>query len=204
MKKLICRSGVASGLAFFPSALLATPLQEMQETFIQWSALLFLFFAIVVGALVYLRKPRQGKQTAPLATIMAGQPAVQSVRPETPVISCTRTMTAQGIGAVIVMDGDRLVGIFTERDALNRVLAADLDPRTTKVSEVMTRDPYCAPPTMTALAAMQVVTQGRFRHLPIVENQKVLGLVTSGDLTHWLVKDELPDDQEFADVVARP
>ena len=52
-------------------------------------------------------------------------------------------MTAEKIGALIVMDGERLVGIFTERDALNKVLAAGLDPVNTKVSEVMTKDPFC-------------------------------------------------------------
>ena len=200
MKKLCCISGAASGLALFPPALLATPLQDMQETFIQWSAWLFLLFAIVVGALVYLRRPREEKHVASLAKIMAGQQAVQSVRPDTLVISCTRTMMAAGIGAVIVMDGDKLVGIFTERDALNRVLAAGLDSRTTKVSEVMTREPHCVSPTTTIGEAMHVVTKGRFRHLPVVENGKVLGLVSSGDLTHWLVKDEVGDAEELVDV----
>ncbi|HYL90905.1 MAG TPA: CBS domain-containing protein [Burkholderiales bacterium] len=203
MKKLLCTSGVASSLVLFPPASFAAPLQDMQEIFIQWSALLFLLFAIVVGALVYLRKPREGKHTASLARIMAGQQAVQSVRPDTPVISCTRTMTAHGIGALIVMEGDKLAGIFTERDALNRVLTPGLDPRTTNVSEVMTRDPHCVPPTTTIGEAMQVVTRGCFRHLPVVENGKVLGLVSSGDLTHWLVKDEIGQSEELVDVAAR-
>lgn len=204
MNKLLCTSGVGSGLVLFAPALFAAPVQDMQEIFIRWSALLFLVFAVVVGALVYLRKPREGKHAASLAKILAGRQAVQSVRPDTPVISCTRTMTAHGIGALIVMDGDKLAGIFTERDALNRVLTAGLDPRTTNVSEVMTRDPHCVPPSTTIGEAMQVVTRGCFRHLPVVENGQVLGLVSSGDLTHWLVKDELREDQELVDVMARP
>ena len=61
------------------------------------------------------------------------------------------------IGALIVIDGEKLVGIFTERDALNKVLAAGLEPGKTKVSEVMTRDPYSIPPTTTVGEAMEIV-----------------------------------------------
>ena len=112
-------------------------------------------------------------------------------------------VTAEKIGALIVMDGERLTGIFTERDALNKVLAAGLDPRSTKVSEVMTKDPYCIPPTTTVGAAMELVTKRRFRHLPIVENGKLLAVVSSGDLTHWLVKDQVGEVQELVDLAAR-
>jgi CBS domain-containing protein len=112
-------------------------------------------------------------------------------------------MTAEQIGALIVMDGEKLIGIFTERDALNKVLAAGLDPVSTKVSEVMTKDPYCVPPTTTVGEAMELVTKRRFRHLPIVENGKVLAVVSSGDLTHWLVKDQLGEVQELVKLAAR-
>jgi CBS domain-containing protein len=112
-------------------------------------------------------------------------------------------MTASKIGALIVMDGERLIGIFTERDALNKVLAGGLDPGNTKVSEVMTKDPYCIPPTTTVGDAMELVTKRRFRHLPIVKNGKVLAVVSSGDLTHWLVKDQMGEVQELVDLAAR-
>jgi CBS domain-containing protein len=112
-------------------------------------------------------------------------------------------MTHEKLGALIVMDGERLIGIFTERDALNKVLAAGLDPASTKVSEVMTKDPYCIPPTTTVGEAMALVTKRRFRHLPIVENGKVLAVISSGDLTHWMVKDETGGVQELVDLTAR-
>ena len=129
--------------------------------------------------------------------------AIHSVGPDTRVTECVRTMAAEKIGALIVMEGERLIGIFTERDALNKVLAAGLDPVNTKVSEVMTKDPYCIPPTTTVGEAMELVTQRRFRHLPIVENGKVLAVVSSGDLTHWLVKDQMGEVQELVDLAAR-
>jgi CBS domain-containing protein len=112
-------------------------------------------------------------------------------------------MTVEKIGALIVMDGEKLIGIFTERDALNKVLAPGLDPRSTKVSEVMTKDPYCIPPTTTVGNAMQLITKRRFRHLPIVENGKVLAVLSSGDLTHWLVADQIGEVQELVNLAAR-
>jgi CBS domain-containing protein len=112
-------------------------------------------------------------------------------------------MTAAKIGALIVMDGERLLGIFTERDALNKVLGAGRDPTSTKVSEVMTRDPVCIPPRTTVGEAMELVTQRRFRHLPIVENGRVLAVISSGDLTHWLVKDQVREVQALVDLAAR-
>ena len=84
---------------------------------------------------------------------------IHSVAPNTLVTECVRTMTGQKIGALVVMDGEKLVGIFTERDALNKVLAAGLEPGKTKVCEVMTKDPYSIPPTTTVGDAMELVTK---------------------------------------------
>ena len=125
---------------------------------------------------------------------------VHSAAPDTLVTECVRTMTAKKIGALVVMDGEKLVGIFTERDALNKVLAAGLEPGKTKVSEVMTKDPYSIPPTTTVGEAMELVTSRRFRHLPIVKNGKVLAVISSGDLTHWLVKDQVGEVRELIDL----
>lgn len=114
-----------------------------------------------------------------------------------------KEMTKRRIGAIIVIDGGKLAGIFTERDALNKVLAASLDPVSTKISRVMTRDPYCVLPTASVGDAMELVTRLRFRHLPIVKDGKVLAVISSGDLTHWLVKDQLGDVQELVELAAR-
>jgi CBS domain-containing protein len=112
-------------------------------------------------------------------------------------------MSSAKIGALLVLHGEKLVGIFTERDALNRVLAAGLDPRSTKVSDVMTKDPVSVSPSTSVGEAMELVTRRRFRHLPVVENGKVLALVSSGDLTHWLVKDQIVDVREVDDLAMK-
>jgi CBS domain-containing protein len=101
------------------------------------------------------------------------------------------------------MDGERLLGIFTERDAMNKVLAAGRDPLKTKVSEVMTDNPYSIPPTTTVGEAMTIVTNRRFRHLPIVENGKVLAVISSGDLTHWMMQDKTGSVQQLVDIADR-
>ncbi len=92
-----------------------------------------------------------------------------------------RAMTENRVGAILVMDGDALEGIFTERDALNRVLAEGRDPDTTPVSEVMTRDPVTLAPRSAAIDALRLMSEIGFRHVPIVEGERVCGVVSIRD-----------------------
>ena len=154
------------------------------------------FFAIFGVAFTGVIK-EWARRRAPLNKIFKEGKAIHSVAPDTPVSECVRLMTGAKIGALIVMDGARLTGIFTERDALNKVLSGGLDPGNTRVSEVMTKDPYCIPPTTTVSDALKLITKQRFRHLPITENGKVLAVVSSGDLTHWLVQDRTGEVKEL-------
>jgi CBS domain-containing protein len=203
MRTILYKSGTSIGLALLSSPVLAATLDEVQTTiFGQVQMYVFIAFVIIVIAGVYFMKSRDKRQT-PLNEIFEKGEAIHSVGPDAPVTECVRLMTAGKIGALIVMDGGRLIGIFTERDALNKVLAGGLDPGNTKVSEVMTRDPYCISPTTTVGDAMKLITKRRFRHLPIVDNGKVLAVVSSGDLTHWLVQDQMGEVQELVDLAAR-
>ncbi len=202
MRKLRYKSGTGFGLALLSPAVLAATLEEELTTVIKVSMYAFIVFVIVVIIGVYFMRSRDKRQT-PLNRIFDEGEAIHSVGPDTPVTECVRLMTAEKIGALVVMDGERLKGIFTERDALNKVLAAGLDPGSTKVSEVMTKDPYCIPPTTTVGDAMELITTRRFRHLPIVEDGKLLAVVSSGDLTRWLVKDQMGDVQELVGLAAR-
>jgi CBS domain-containing protein len=193
--------GIGLGLAMLSPQVLASQ-EEVLTTVAMTVVYACIFFLVVVIAAVYFMRLRD-KREAPLRRVFTDRDKVHSVAPATTVIECVRTMTERKVGAMIVMDGDKLVGIFTERDALNKVLAAGLDPVSTKVSEVMTKDPFCMPPTTTVASAMEMVTKRRFRHLPIVENGKVLAVISSGDLTHWLVKDQVGEVQELIDLAAR-
>jgi CBS domain-containing protein len=202
MRKLYCRSGSAIGLALLPGAAFAVQLEQLQ-TVVNTVVLYAVFlFVIVVALYAYFMRLRD-KRRAPVGRLFGARGAIHSVGPDTIVSECVRKMTAAKIGALIVMDKDRLLGIFTERDALNKVLGAGRDPLSTKISEVMTRDPICIAPGTTVGEAMELVTQRRFRHLPVVENDRVLAVVSSGDLTHWLVKDQLGEVQALVDLAAR-
>lgn len=202
MRTFLCRSVSGIAVALLAAPALAAQLENMQAFVGQAGLYVLLLVAIVVAIYVYSMRSRD-KRAAPLARIFAEGEAIHSVEPNTLVTDCVRAMAEAKIGALIVMDGGRLVGIFTERDALNKVLAVGLDPRSTKVSQVMTKDPYSVPPTTTVGAAMQVVTQRRFRHLPVVQDGKVLAVLSSGDLTHWLVKDQMGEIKELVDLAAR-
>lgn len=115
---------------------------------------------------------------------------VHTVASHISVTEAVRDMNYFNIGAVVVLERNKLVGIFTERDVLVRVVAADRDPLTTAVKEVMTGDPLCVTPAMSVEAAMRLVTEKRFRHLPVVRDGRLLGLISSGDLTRWLVREQ--------------
>ena len=201
MRKLFCISGTGIGFALLSQAVFASQ-EEVLNFVAKLPMYAFFLFLIVVIVSVYFMRLRD-KRRAPVGRLFSEREAIHCVGPDSSVAECVRTMTAKRIGALIVMEGERLIGIFTERDALNRVLAAGLDPVSTKISAVMTTDPLCIPPGTTVAEAMELVTTRRFRHLPIVENGKVLGVISSGDLTHWLVKDQVGEVQELVDLAAR-
>jgi CBS domain-containing protein len=108
------------------------------------------------------------------------QPLVMS--PRTSVRHACQRMRERRVGAVLVTDReDRLVGIFTGRDAVCRVLAEGKDPAETTLAEVMTSDPCTMPPTSAAIDALRVMQDGGFRHVPVVTGRKVVGIVSHGD-----------------------
>ena len=199
MSKLQYKLGAGIGFVLLSSAALAASESEQALTTVtNMFIYAFILFVVVVGVLVYFLRS-QDKRRTPLESLFTERETIHSVGPDTLVTECVRIMSAKKIGALIVMDGEKLVGIFTERDALNKVLAAGLDPGKTKVSDVMTKDTYSIPPTTTVGEAMELVTKRRFRHLPIVKNGKVLAVISSGDLTHWLVKEQVGEVQELVD-----
>lgn len=95
--------------------------------------------------------------------------------------ACCR-MRERRVGAVLVTDEDnRLLGIFTGRDAICRVLAQGKSAARTPLSEVMTPDPCCMPPGRTAIEALRLMRDGGFRHIPVTENGRIVGIVSRGD-----------------------
>ncbi len=100
---------------------------------------------------------------------------------EATVRSASRLMADQGIGAVLVMKGEEIQGIFSERDALKRVLAENLDPDTTALADVMTREMVTLDPDAFAVDALRLMSQVGIRHLPIVDQERVVGMISLRD-----------------------
>lgn len=116
--------------------------------------------------------------------------AVETTNPEATVSDAVRAMNRARIGCLVVLDGDRPVGIFTERDVLTRVVDAGLDPTTTPVARVMTRDLVAIRPETQVPQAMAIMTEKRCRHLPVLDGGQLAGMVSIGDVTRWNVRDQ--------------
>ena len=97
------------------------------------------------------------------------------------VAAAARLMKAQQVGALLVLSEGRLTGIFTERDALFRVIAEGRDPAKTRVSEVMTANPRTIAPDRPFGHALHLMYEGGFRHVPVVDNGRPLGVVSARD-----------------------
>jgi CBS domain-containing protein len=128
---------------------------------------------------------------------------LEAVPPRTSIMDAIARMNERSIGSLLIMEGDRLVGIFTERDVLTRVVPGKLDCARTPVSEVMTRQVVTVTPTTTVQEAMMVVTDTRRRHLPVVHQERVVGMVSIGDLTRWMVRDQQRTIDGLIDYVRR-
>lgn len=111
---------------------------------------------------------------------------VYTVSRSATVSEAVREMNDKGVGALLVMDGGQIAGIFTERDVLRRVVDADRDPALTKVAAVMTRNPATIEISAHVSEAMNLMTDRRFRHLPVMEAGAVVGMLSIGDILRWL------------------
>jgi CBS domain-containing protein len=118
-----------------------------------------------------------------------------STEPTAPAVEAIRTMSKANVGCLLILDRGQLVGIFSERDVLHAVAADGLPPKAVKVGDVMTTDLFTVPPSMTVEEALVECTNRRVRHLPVVEDGQLLGLLSIGDLVRFVVQDK---DQDIA------
>lgn len=107
---------------------------------------------------------------------------IVSVAPDATVLEAAQLMTARGIGGLLVLEGDQLAGIFTERDILRRVVNEQRDPATTRVREVMTSPVLAVSPDTPVAECRALFTERRIRHLPVAGPDGLAGVVTSGDV----------------------
>lgn len=115
---------------------------------------------------------------------------VLTVAPESTVLEAAQLMNARGIGAVPVMELGALIGIFTERDLMRRVVAEILPPESTRIRQVMTPDPLTARPETTIEDCGALMTARRIRHLPVLGPGGLIGIITIGDLLAFQVAEQ--------------
>jgi CBS domain-containing protein len=120
----------------------------------------------------------------------AKAPEVHSIGPDAPVLDAVRLMAEKHIGALLVMEGDRLAGILSERDYARKVVLQGRSSRDTPVRAIMTSEVVTVRPNDTSDRCMQVVTERRVRHLPVLEGDRVIGVVSIGDLVKAVIEDQ--------------
>lgn len=138
-----------------------------------------------------------------VASLLADKDSgVISVPPDATALDLARTMSEKRIGAVLVIRGSDAVGIVSERDIMTRVILKGLDPLVATASEIMTADLVVVSSSTPVHEAMAVMTQQRIRHLPVVEDGHLVGLVSIGDCTRWVSRDHEFTIRHLSDYIA--
>lgn len=126
--------------------------------------------------------------------LLQGKPAeVIAVEPDQPVFEAVRRMDRHGVGAVLVMRGEVLVGILSERDYARKVVLLERSSHTTRVDQIMTTQVVTVEPQQDVHHCMEVMTRRHFRHLPVVEDGRVIGVVSIGDLVKAVIEVQQAD-----------
>lgn len=124
---------------------------------------------------------------------------IWSVSPGDTVLEAITLMAQKRIGAVLVMEGDKLVGILSERDYARKIILEGRRSAETRVSEIMTRNVVTVGPELSAREGLALMTQRRFRHLPVMDGARLVGLVSIGDL----VKTVIAEQEDLIDQLER-
>jgi CBS domain-containing protein len=116
--------------------------------------------------------------------------AVWSLTPDTTVYEAIDQMSQKGVGALLVMEGTRLVGIVSERDYARKVILKGKSSRDTAVREIMSHPVICVSRECTVEQTMALMTEKRVRHLPVVENEAVVGVISIGDVIRSIIEEQ--------------
>ena len=126
-----------------------------------------------------------------VADILAGRAGdIWCVRSDQSVLDAIRLMAEKGIGALLVIDDDRLSGILSERDYARKVILENRSSRDTRVKDIMTRNPITVTRASSVADCMSMMTENDFRHLPVVEDNQVIGMISIGDLVKAVIKEQ--------------
>lgn len=132
--------------------------------------------------------------------LVDGTRPLTTVAPDSTIVDVARRLRSNHVAAALVLEGDRLVGIITERDITYRVVAEQRDPAKVTAREIMTPDPVTGRPDMTAVEALELMRQGHFRHLPVLQDGRVFAVVSIRDLyeaVRTALEEELHEAESF-------
>lgn len=125
-----------------------------------------------------------------------------SIAEDASVLEAITIMAERSIGSLLVMEGSTLKGIVTERDYARKVIVKGRSSKSTKVKEIMTTDVYTAGVQQTVNHCMTIMTERRIRHLPVVENDEVLGIISIGDLVQAIISDQQEEIQQLEQYIS--
>ena len=114
---------------------------------------------------------------------------VWTISKDATVLDALKLMTEKGISALVVMDGDAVAGIFTEKDNAKKVGARERQPRDTRVGEVMSQDLITVSPDQSVNEVMAIMTEKRIRHIPVFEDGRLVGLISIGDVVKDMIEE---------------
>lgn len=128
------------------------------------------------------------KVSGTINAILKGKnPGIWSIHPGATVFEAIQLMADKNIGALLVTENNRLVGIISERDYTRKVMLKGKSSKETKVREIYTAAPLTISPNDSVDEAMREMTAHRFRHLPVVDGETIVGVVSIGDLVNWII-----------------
>lgn len=138
-----------------------------------------------------------------ITTILAGKSrALHAVPTSVTVLEAVQKMNQHKVGAILVMDGGKLAGIFTERDVMTRVIAASRDPRSTPIAEVMSANVLTVAPETTVQEVMDIFAEKRCRHLPVIQGEELVGLISIGDVSRWVANAHRAEAESLRQYIA--
>lgn len=138
-----------------------------------------------------------------IATLLEGKGrALHTVPTSVTVIEAVQKMNQHKVGAVLVLNGEKLAGIFTERDVLTRVIAASLDPKVTPITQAMSANVLTVGPEATVQQVMDIFAEKRCRHLPVIQNGKLVGLISIGDVSRWVANAHRAEAESLRQYIA--